>query len=228
MRKSTRISIFVLIAVAVAAVLWMSSYRASVPVSFPVQEINTIFPAPATSSASGISPMRAPPAGLAFPLNAPTQRITKKFLGTYVTPSDSPVNPERFTGYHTGLDFETFLEEQNTDVLVHAICTGPLVLKKMASGYGGVAVQQCAIDDQMATVVYGHVRLSSVKAGANEILRAGDVLGILGAGYSTETDGERKHLHLGIHKGSAVNIFGYVQNARSLSAWLDPQKVLGL
>jgi len=51
-------------------------------------------------------------------------------------------------------------------------------------------------------------------------------LGNLGTGFSSETDGERKHLHLAIHKGSSVNILGYVQTKALLFDWLDPAKYL--
>lgn len=37
----------------------------------------------------------------------------------------------------------------------------------------------------------------------------------LGNGYSSDTDGERKHLHLGIHLGEVVDIRGYVQKKNS-------------
>jgi murein DD-endopeptidase MepM/ murein hydrolase activator NlpD len=160
------------------------------------------------------------------PLSDAKSRITKKTFGIYITPKTSPVQPERFTGYHNGVDFETLPAEQNIDVPVNAICTGPLLLKKWASGYGGVMVQQCTIANEPVTVIYGHVRLSSVNFVKGDHISAGTHLGVLGTGYSTETDGERKHLHLGIHKGTLVNILGYVQNKAELSNWLDAQKFL--
>lgn len=160
------------------------------------------------------------------PLIDAKTRITKKPFGIYITPKTSPVQPERFTGYHTGVDFETFPDEQNKDVPVYAICTGSLLLKEWASGYGGVAVQQCTIADEKVTVIYGHVRLGSIKFTKGEQITAGSQLGVLGTGYSTETDGERKHLHLGIHKGTAVNILGYVQKKADLGNWLDARQFL--
>lgn len=144
----------------------------------------------------------------------------------YITTKNSPVQPERFSGYHTGVDFETFPDEQNVDVPVYAICPGPLLQKKWATGYGGVMVQQCTIADEPVTVIYGHIRLSSITFTAGEQIESGKKLGVLGTGYSTETDGERKHLHLGIHKGTAVNILGYVQKKAELSNWLDAQVFL--
>ncbi len=153
-------------------------------------------------------------------------RVTKKPFGIYVSPTNSPVTPERFIGYHTGVDFETFPDEQNTDVNVMAICDGKLLVKEYASGYGGVAVQQCRIDNQDVTVIYGHLKISSITAAKGQALATGEKLGILGKGYSAETDGERKHLHLGIHKGTAVDILGYVQTQAELSGWLDVIKYL--
>ncbi len=190
----------------------------STPASSPAPANQVIIPPPAVSGA----------AKLVFPITSAKTRITKKFFGTYVTPQSSPVQPERFTGYHTGLDFETFPDEQNVDVPIYAICSGPLLQKRTATGYGGVAVQKCTINNQSVTVVYGHLRLLSIKDSVNEELIAGDELGVLGTGYSPETDGERKHLHLSIHKGSSINIKGYVQNKSELSGWLDPQSEFGL
>jgi len=83
-------------------------------------------------------------------------------------------------------------------------------------------VQTCELNKQPITVVYGHLKLASITANAGDSLNAGDTLGILGAAYSSETNGERKHLHLGFYKGTSVNILGYVQDQSELSGWLDP------
>lgn len=161
------------------------------------------------------------------PISNSLSRMTKKFFGTYVTPQNSPVSPERFTGFHTGLDFETTEAEQNIDVPVSAICYGKLLTKTTGSGYGGYVVQSCTINDKAVTVVYGHLRLSSITAKVGDELKAGDEIGVLGTGYSEETDGERKHLHLGIHIGSEVNIAGYLTNENALSGWMNPKTILG-
>jgi hypothetical protein len=155
------------------------------------------------------------------PISDALSRITKKTFGLKISTLNSPVSPERFAGYHTGVDFETLGNEQNIDVPVYAVCTGQLVLKKWASGYGGVAVQSCKLADDDITVVYGHVKLASVTAKLNQPLTAGQQLGVLGQGYSTETDNERKHLHLGIHQGTAIDIRGYVAKENQLKNWLD-------
>jgi murein DD-endopeptidase MepM/ murein hydrolase activator NlpD len=148
--------------------------------------------------------------------------VTKKPFSIYITPKTSLVQPERFQGYHTGTDFEIFPEELNVDVPVHAICSGKIAVKRTASGYGGVLVQSCALNNQPITVIYGHLKLASITKNAGDNLATGDEIGILGKAYSTETDGERKHLHLGIHKGASISILGYVQSQSELSEWIDP------
>lgn len=158
------------------------------------------------------------------PMDNALSRITKKSFGTFVSPKNSPVSPERFTGFHNAIDLETFSDEQNTDVAVKVLCDGKLLSARNASGYGGVAVQSCVLDGQAVTVVYGHIKLSSISFEVGEQLKAGEFLANLGNGFSAETDGERKHLHLGIHKGNDVNILGYVQSEKELSSWIDPQK----
>lgn len=156
------------------------------------------------------------------PVEGALSRITKKPFGIYITPKTSPVQPERFQGYHTGADLETTPAEQEIDVPVVALCDGKLLMARSATGYGGVAVQSCVLDGQAVTVVYGHIRLSSVKAKVGDMLKSGDFLANLGTGFSSQTDGERRHLHLGIHKGSGIVILGYVQSRSQLADWIDP------
>lgn len=43
---------------------------------------------------------------IVLPIAEFEKRITKKPFGIYITPQNSPVQPERFTGYHTGVDVE--------------------------------------------------------------------------------------------------------------------------
>lgn len=189
----------------------------------PVENKNipqTTLPAPASSDNQNTFTTQNSN-GFQPPLDRAAERVTKKPFGIYITPKTSPVQPERFQGFHTGTDFETFPEELNADVPIHAICTGKIAAKRTASGYGGILVQSCDLDNQLITVIYGHLKLTSIAKNTSDTLSAGDRIGILGKAYSTETDGERKHLHLGIHKGSAVNILGYVQTKMELSGWID-------
>lgn len=153
------------------------------------------------------------------------ERIIKKPFGLKVSPQNSPVQPENFTGYHTGIDYEIFFEEANTNVPAYALCGGKLKTKKFASGYGGVAVQDCLFEDEAVTVIYGHLLFSSIAQSEDFYFSPGDIIGEL-AHAGTEAGGERKHLHIGIHKGSALDIRGYVNDEAQLSGWLDPDRFL--
>lgn len=189
----------------------------------PVENKNISQSAPPAPASSGNqnAPASQNTNGFQSPLDRAAERVTKKPFDIYITPKTSPVQPERFQGYHTGTDFEIFPEELDADVPVSAICSGKIVSKKTASGYGSVLVQACKIDNQTVTVIYGHLKLASISKNVGDDLNAGEEIGILGKAYSSETDGERKHLHLGIHKGNAVNILGYVSSKSQLSEWID-------
>ena len=155
------------------------------------------------------------------PIDSPSERILKKPFGIFVSPQNSPVSPERFSGYHTAVDFEAFSKEENIDVKINSICFGEILAKRDASGYGGVLVQSCELEGKPVTIVYGHLRLESVEKNVGNILEKGEYVGVLGKGFSSETDGERKHLHLGIHKGSEINLLGYAQSKNDLSDWIN-------
>jgi murein DD-endopeptidase MepM/ murein hydrolase activator NlpD len=150
------------------------------------------------------------------------KRITRKTFGMYITPENSPVQPDKFRGFHAGTDWEVFPDELAGDVPVRAVCSGNLKLKKTASGYGGVAVQQCDLDGQEITVIYGHMKLSSITTETGGFVSAGKVLGLLGDDKSPETDGARKHLHLAFHLGGKIDIKGYLAENKDLENWLDP------
>jgi len=184
-----------------------------------ITDINTT-PVPTNSNTPIAATILVEPIGNAL------SRVIKKSFGIYVSPNNSAVSPEKFTGYHTGVDFEILSVEQNNDVIIYAVCAGPLILKKYAAGYGGVAVQQCDLSIGKVSIIYGHLRLSSINAIINDQFKAGEQIGVLGTGYSTETDGERKHLHLSIHKGASINLLGYVQKPEELSQWLDALTLL--
>ena len=148
-------------------------------------------------------------------------RIIKKPFGIFIMPETSPVQPERFQGYHTGVDFEIFEDELGREVKVKAICDGDVIVKRSVSGYGGVLVQECVLNEQVVTVLYGHLNIDTMQIDVGEILYTSDVVGLLGDDNSKQTDFERKHLHMGIHKGNDINFQGYVQNKESLNAWID-------
>ncbi len=204
-------------AVADANVVSNQNVNSTVPVNVPLN-VNTathVQPTPANTNVQL-------PAALVSPLDQRAERVTKKLFGTYITPATSPIQPERFTGYHTGLDYETFASEAKLDVPVVAACTGKVRARQTVSGYGGVLVQQCVVAGQTVTALYGHIRLSSVKAKVGTELKAGAQFAVLGTGFSSETSGERKHLHFSLHKGATINWRGYVGSKAALGEWLDP------
>lgn len=174
----------------------------------------------AQNSNTTISPR--PTAEVALPMTGFFERVTKKKFRTYVTPASSPVQPEKFTGFHTGADAETTAAESNAALPVYAIAAGTVVAAQTVNGYGGVIIIRHTVKQETVTALYGHVRLSSVKLKVGDAVTAGQQIALLGTGFSTETDGERKHLHLSILKGTVVNYRGYVLDQGELSAWVDP------
>lgn len=152
------------------------------------------------------------------PIDRAAERVTKKPFGLKVS--------DRFQGYHTGTDFEIFDDEQKSEVKIFAACDGPVRQKQFVNGYGGVIIQGCNQKGEPVTVLYGHLKLESVKANTDDKLLIGDLIGILGKGFSTETDGERKHLHLGIHRGTAIDLRGYVPRESDLKNWINPADLL--
>lgn len=152
-----------------------------------------------------------------YPIAEFNQRITKKPFGIYITPKTSPVQPERFQGYHTGVDIE--YEDITTDVPVFAVCDGNIVLSKWVSGYGGTAILKCQINNIDYFILYGHLRVTSITK--NTKVLKGDQIAVLGTGHTQETDFERKHLHFSVHLNS-LDLKGYVQTKNELQNWLDP------
>ncbi|MBI2484291.1 M23 family metallopeptidase [Candidatus Uhrbacteria bacterium] len=162
------------------------------------------------------------PSSFVAPIDRASERITKKPFGIRVSSDDSPVQPERFAGYHTGVDFETFSEEADSEVEARSICGGIVRSVRSAQGYGGVVVQECALYDGPIYVVYGHLKPADITAKTGDYLSADTRIGVLGSSGTQETGGERKHLHLGIVRGGKADISGYVKSQKELSAWIDP------
>jgi murein DD-endopeptidase MepM/ murein hydrolase activator NlpD len=176
--------------------------------------------------ASAATQSQIPANKFSLPIKDALKRATKKPFGLKVSPGHSPVSPERFSGYHTGVDFETFASEKNIDVTIYAICDGKAIYRKYVNGYGGVFIQNCRINNADVTVLYGHLRLSSIVSGVGKNVKSGQKIGVLGKGYSAETSGERKHLHLGIHKGRNIVLLGYAKTKADLKNWIDARSLL--
>src|SRR3989344_4986937 len=149
-------------------------------------------------------------------------RITKKPYGIFITPQTSPVQPDKFTGFHNAVDIE--YGDVSTDVPVRAIANGAIILSRYASGYGGVIVIKHEINNQSLVALYGHLDPEQMlPEGTNVTL--GQKIGILGDGHSHETDGARIHLHFSImpyNPEDKLDIRGYVNTKEDLSKWIDP------
>ena len=162
---------------------------------------------------------------LDYPIAEFKQRITKKPFGIHITPQNSPVSPERFTGYHTAVDVEC--QDVTVDVPVYAIADGTVVSSQTASGYGRVFALHVTLTGKYAgehTIVYGHIRPSTLpKIGL--LVKKGEKLAVLGTGYSQETDNERRHLHFGVLSDNRIQLLGYASSKAALSGWVDPQLI---
>lgn len=167
-------------------------------------------------------------AACTWPIENGGGRETPLHFGMYVTPdpATNPIDPpERFTGWHTGTDFEISPSEADEEVDVYAVCNGTVRYGGFAEGYGGVIDQNCTLKGEPVTVIYGHLTIEGLPA-AGTMLTQGQKIATLGAAKSHDTDGNRKHLHFTIHKGKTSSMLGYVQTEDELKDFIDPQTVL--
>lgn len=149
-------------------------------------------------------------------------------FGLYVTPdpAQNPIDPpERFTGYHTAVDYEILPGEEDAAIAVFAACEGTVAYASTAEGYGGVLVQHCKVKDQDVTVLYGHVDPHSFTHKVGDTLHRGEQIAVLAAAKSPESDGNRKHLHFGVHSGTVLDYRGYVQQPEELEDFIDPMTI---
>lgn len=158
----------------------------------------------------------------AEPVENFTTDITLKPFGIYITPETSPVQPERFSGYHTGVDVEIAEERTDAEISVYGITDGTVLEAQYVNGYGGAVAISHVIDDTEYVAIYGHLDIDSLTVTTGDTVSRGQILGLLGEGYSEETDGERMHLHFAVYRGDTVDWRGYVQSESELSKWIDP------
>ena len=212
-----------LVALGIAGATWgVMRHRAVTPK--PVSTPSAPATKKATTTPKASQPSTAQPtqpqAELITPVADFRGRITKKLFGTYVTPAHSPVQPERFTGYHAGVDVE--YGDVTADVPVRAIADGTVRYAGWVSGYGGVAIFLHHFAGADHTVLYGHLDPSRLPR-VGSALKRGEWFAYLGRAYSSQTDGERRHLHFSILQGSGIVFLGYAQSLSQLRAtWLDP------
>ncbi len=165
----------------------------------------------------------------AWPLTGGAFRPTPLHFGLYVTPdpAHNPISPpERFIGYHAATDFEVYPDEENINVPVYAVCSGTIAYSSFAEGYGGLIAEHCVLGKEKVTVLYGHLLLSSLPKVGDQVTQS-QTIALLAPARSHDSDGNRKHLHLGIHRGWDMTFLGYVQTEAELSQFIDPQTVLG-
>ena len=149
------------------------------------------------------------------------QNITSEF---YTNKRD--LFPNTFLGYHAGVDLESFDNEKADKVLVpvYAITNGTIIYKGNLKGYGGVILLRLNGINNVA--LYGHVKLPA-ELNVNDKITVGTKLTHLGDNFSSETSGERKHLHFAILKGSDLYFRGHEPNEFNLNKqWEDPIKFL--
>jgi len=195
--------------------LYQSKPKSSSPTS-----VASISPSPQVTATQ--TPMIPPNASaLAQPVADFKAGVTKKPFGIYISPQNSPVQPERFTGYHTGADAE--YADVTADVPVLAIADGTITYSQWTSGYGGCFILKADINGTPHSVLYGHIRPSTLPSVGHKFKKGGQIA-VLGTAYSTETDGERRHLHSAILSNSRIDVKGYVSSESQLSGWLDPLK----
>ena len=157
---------------------------------------------------------------LSEPIAEFQERITKKPFGIHITPDTSPVQPEKFSGYHTAVDIE--YPYTLSDVPVKAVADGEVVASKTISGYGGVVVIKHSLNNsEDILTIYGHLD-DSRSVDQKMDVKQGTIIGYLGMDKTEETDFERRHLHFGIIKGDKINYKGYVDEENELENWYNP------
>ena len=168
---------------------------------------------------NSVTPITTPENNLVPPIQEFRERITLKPFGIYITPENSPVQPERFAGYHTGVDVE--FTDTTEDIAVFAISDGTVLTTQVVSGYGGVTVLRIEHNYEKIIIIYGHLDPARLPA-KGKTVTTGEVIGYLGAGNTAQTDYERKHLHFGMYKNGSLDLRGYVATPEELINWYDP------
>lgn len=158
-----------------------------------------------------------------YPIAGYTSAVTKKTFGQYINAENSPIENDRFTGFHTGDDVEVL--DVTEEVPFYALSDATVVAKRTVNGYGGVVILEFTDPTslQIYHALYGHVDITSVEVEVGDTVTAGQELGVLGDDASKETDGERKHLHFSLYPYSTTERYaGYVNSIDDLKDWIDP------
>lgn len=183
-----------------------------------------------TTTTGSTSTTIQPAPTLVYPIDRFLERITTNDFGTYY-PSGGSSNPDTkvcpsatyYVGYHTANDLETFPEEENSAVPAYAIADGVVRQIGPVSGYGGLIVIESTINNQIYTIYYGHLDLSTSALKTQDKVTVGQKIAELGKQCSQSNGDVRKHLHFAIHKGTTIDVRGYAPSETALSDWLDPK-----
>ncbi len=164
-----------------------------------------------------------------YPMTNYSTRIKLREFGKLVVPGDmnSLVCGFAFSGYHTADDLEVFPAEKEAAIPVFAFAKGTIIEAQTVSGYGGLIVLRNEIENTIVTSYYGHIDLNSMIKTTGDVVEAGEKIAELGEGCSSETGGERKHLHFAIMNGEEIDFRGYVNTQAELIHWLNPSEILG-
>jgi murein DD-endopeptidase MepM/ murein hydrolase activator NlpD len=164
-----------------------------------------------------------------FPVGNYVERNQYKMFGQYFDKSSyvgkESLFPTQYTGYHAAADLEFISGEENKDVPVYAVTDGKISFIGPVGGYGGVILLNMSNDSH--TAIYGHLKLSSTSLKTGDLVKAGQLLANLGKAFSSETGGERKHLHFGIYNGKSSYFKGYETSKQAIqNKWIDPSAYL--
>lgn len=152
---------------------------------------------------------------IVLPVNEYAQRSTVKRFGDFVQ--------DRFQGYHVGDDIEFNDQESlNQEIPVVSISDGIVTRVDSISGYGGFLSINHEIDGKTLHANYGHLDLRSTKLKQGDRVAKGQFLANLGDHKSSETDGERKHLHFALYEGTQTRINGYEALSKNVANWINP------
>jgi len=152
------------------------------------------------------------PSSVTLPVDEYEARRSFKGFGEYID--------DRFVGYHVADDIE--FTDADEAVPVYAIADGTVVYANWVSGYGGLLILEHVIDGVIYQALYGHVDPASLTQKIGESVLMGQQVAVLGDESLQETDGERKHLHFGLHKGTERRFQGYEASSEEVEYWINP------
>lgn len=162
-----------------------------------------------------------PTSDYVYPMENYVTLRTKKVFGQFIAPNSG----DRFSGYHTGDDIEVV--DVTAEVPFYALADATVLRKETVGGYGGVLIVEFVDNGTTYQALYGHVDLASISAAVGDVVVRGTRLGVLGDDLSSETDGERKHLHFALYPSTGTVLYaGYTSNDADLQQWVNPSDFL--